>query len=331
MGGFGVLKRVDVRELWPKEASDFTPWLAQNLSLLGEVLGMDLELVLIEAPVGAFSLDLLVRDVGGNRTVVIENQIGPTDHDHLGKLLTYAAGHEAAVAVWIAASFREEHRQALDWLNGRSDATMEFFGVVVEALQIDESRLACNFRPVAFPNDWRKAKVPTTGGGPTPKGQAHLAFFQELVDRLRTQYAFTKAQKGQPQNWYYFTSGLNGLSYGVTFALGGKVRVEAVIERPDAAWNSWMFDQLRAERSTLEANFGEVLEWEPLEGKQSCRIAVYRPGSIDEAPALAEIMDWAIQRLLRLKAVVGKRALALAAAGGPTLLPAAPPADPLIT
>ena len=142
---FGTLRKLDLRTLWPKEAASFTPWLRNNLNLLGDAVGMDLEFQDQEAAVGPFSLDLLVHEVGTDRVVIIENQIEQTDHDHLGKLIVYAAGFNAGVAIWIASSFREEHRQAIDWLNQRTDTDTQFFGVVVEAVQIDDSRPACTF------------------------------------------------------------------------------------------------------------------------------------------------------------------------------------------
>ena len=312
---FGVLKRVDLRYLWPHEAQDFTPWLADNLEALGDVLGMDLELQLQEAPVGPFSLDLLVHDLGRERVVIIENQIGSTDHDHLGKLLTYAAGHDAAVVVWIAAEFRDEHRQALDWLNQRTDATTEFFGIVVEALQIDDSRPACNFRLVAFPNDWRKTNVPTAGTKPSVRGEAYQAFFQALIDELRTKHKFTQARKGQPQNWYTFSSGVPGIGYSVVFALGNRVRTEAYIDNGEASWNKAMFDNLYGRREEIEAAFGEALEWERLDARRASRVAIYRPGSIDDPPqTLEEIKAWSIARLLRFRKELSPRASELIAA-----------------
>lgn len=311
VAGFGVLKHVDLRLLWPKEADDFSPWLAQSIAVLGDALGLDLELHQQEAPVGPFSLDLLARDLGRDRTVIIENQLGPTDHDHLGKLLTYAAGYDAAVAVWIAATFRDEHRQALDWLTQRSDTTTEFFGLVVEAVQIDDSRPAPNFRLVAAPNDWRKGKVAPPAVSPSPRGEAYRAFFQNLIDRLRTEHNFTKATKGRAQNWYSFSSGIRGIVYSASFVKGDRVQSEVYIDDGDAAWNRRLFDALLAERSAIEAAFGEPLDWQPMDGKQACRIAVFRPGTInDSPPVLEEITDWAIDRLLRFRQVVGPRARA---------------------
>ncbi len=307
-GKFGTLRKVDLRLLWPHEALDFTPWLATNLDALGDVLGMDLELQLQEAPVGSFSLDLLVQDLGSDRVVIVENQIEQTDHDHLGKLMTYAAGHNASVAVWIAADFRDEHRQALDWLNQRTDATTEFFGIVVEALQIDDSRPACNFRLVAFPNDWRKTNVTGVTNKPTPRGESYRSFFQSVIDQLRDQHAFTKARKAQAQSWYSFTSGRRGIAYALSFSQGNRVRTEIYIDREDASWNKWLFDALFEQRTSIEEEFGSPLEWERLDERRASRIAHYRTASIDDTPEeLGAIQQWAVNQLLQLRKVFQSR------------------------
>ena len=125
------IEQVDLREAWSNEAANFTPWLQDNIDQLGEALGMYLEVQEREASVGTFSLDLLARDTSNNRPVIIENQLGPTDHSHLGQLLTYAAGYDASAIVWIAKEFRDEHRAALDFLNGRTGEDTELFGVVL--------------------------------------------------------------------------------------------------------------------------------------------------------------------------------------------------------
>jgi hypothetical protein len=315
---FGVLKRVDLRSLWQHEALDFTSWLAQNLTALEEALGLDLELRGQEAPVGPFSVDLLAHDLGRDRAVIIENQLGPTNHDHLGKLLTYAAGYDAPVAVWVAPEFRDEHRQALDWLNQRTDTNTEFFGVVVEALQIDDSLPAPNFRLVASPNDWRKTNITAVDRQPSARGKAYQAFFQQLMDRLREQYKFTNARKAQPQSWYFFASGTRGISYAFSFAGGGRAQTETYIDRGDNTWNKWLFDELLEQREGIEHEFGAPLEWERLDTKRASRIAVKRSGTIEDPPEiLQEIEDWAIGRLLRFKSVIGPRVDALTAAGTP--------------
>lgn len=183
----GTIERVDdIREYWPNEANDFTPWLARNISLLGDALSMDLEALEQEASVGAFSLDIRAHDLEANRPVIIENQFGATDHRHLGQLLTYATGFEADVVVWIAEEFRDEHRATLDYLNQRTGESTEFFGVVVELWKIDDSRAAPHFKLVATPNDWSKQSLSNV---PAPdrasiRDEAYKAFWELLIDDL---------------------------------------------------------------------------------------------------------------------------------------------------
>ena len=210
MVNLGTLERVNIRDVWEHEASDFTPWLAKNLSLLGEALGMDLELQDLEAPVGGFSLDILAQEVATNRLVIIENQLEATDHSHLGQLLTYATGYDAKVVVWIARDFRDEHRAALDWLNERTDDDTEFFGVVVELLKIDNSRPAVNIKLVSTPNKWRREG---SGNGSNPPGgtserqERYRDFWQTLTDSLRDEHNFTQARRSQHRSWFLFSAG----------------------------------------------------------------------------------------------------------------------------
>jgi hypothetical protein len=310
---FGVLKKIDLRAVWSKEATEFTPWLADNLTALGEVLGMELELQNREAACGDFSCDLLARDLGSNRGVVIENQLSSTDHDHLGKLITYASGLEAGVVVWIAPEIRDEHRQALDWLNQRTDANVDFFGVVVEVVKIDDSRPAFSLRPIAFPNQWRKGNIGSAGGGkPSERGEAYRQFFQALIDELRTVHKFTNARAGQPQNWYSFASGISSVTYGFTFAQGGQVRAEVYIDTEDVDENKALFDALLKEKVDIENEFGEALKWERLDHRRASRIAIYRKGAIDEAETLGDLRAWAVDRLLKVKKVFGARIADLA-------------------
>ena len=220
---FSELKRIPLREKWKHEASEFTPWLAKHIQTLGDVLGMDLEIVDREASVGDFYLDLLAQDLGSSKTVVIENQLTQTDHDHLGKLLTYAAGFDASTVVWVSEDIRDEHRQAMEWLNQRTDAKTQFFAVVAEILQIDDSNLALDFKLVVSPNEWQKSKKQNPATDQSSRGEKYKSYTQMLIDELKEKHKFTRARAGQPYNSYNFSSGIGGVSYGVQFARGGKV------------------------------------------------------------------------------------------------------------
>jgi hypothetical protein len=307
---FGKIKKLNLRDIWSKEAHDFTPWIADNISALGVALGMELELDAREASHGDFSLDLLAKDLGSGNPVIIENQLTQTDHDHLGKLLTYAAGFNAESIIWVSERIRDEHRQALEWLNQRTDVHTQFFGVVIEVIQIDDSKPAYNFKPIVFPNIEVKNNRSQAVGLNSPKGEAYRAYFQALLDDLRENHKFTGARMGQPQNWYSFSSGFSGVTYGAVFAQNNRVRVEVYIDLGDREKNKALFDalELPGEKEEIEAECLAPLSWEKLDEKRASRIAAYREGSIDASDEeLREIHAWMIENLLKFKKVFGPR------------------------
>lgn len=308
MPDFGDLRRINLRDVWPNESQDFTPWISEHIEELGEALGLELEMTQREASVGDFTVDILANDLGRNRSVIIENQLTGTDHDHLGKLLTYASGYDASVVIWISEFIREEHRQTLEWLNQKTDEDTGFFGVVVEVLQIDNSKPAINFKPVVFPNEWRKATKRASTGEASEKMEKYRVYFQQLIDTLRKDYKFTNAKKGQPQSWYSFSSGFSGIVYGMSFGLGNRARVELYIDLNDHDKNKRLFDLIQIDKEEIEQSYGSPLEWERLDEKRACRIAIYRQGSVeDDTNTLEAIKEWSINQLLKIKETFAPR------------------------
>ncbi|MBI5558777.1 MAG: DUF4268 domain-containing protein [Deltaproteobacteria bacterium] len=302
---FGKIKKLNPRDIWPKEAKDFTPWLADNIGELGEALGMELELNDMEAAVGDFSLDLLAKDLGTGHTVIIENQLTQTDHDHLGKLLTYAAGFSASTVVWVAEVIRDEHRQALEWLNQRTDEDTQFFGVVIDVFKIDDSKPAFSFKPVVSPSEWQKSKKRQASGTVSAKGEMYSKYFQTLIDELREEYKFTNAKIGQPQNWYSFSSGVSGITFGAVFVQGSKARTELYIDVGEGDKNKALFDWLYDQREEIHSKLGKELEWERLDDKRASRLAVYRDGAIQSnEEELKQIKAWHIENLVNFKKVL---------------------------
>ncbi|RZB34630.1 MAG: hypothetical protein SRB1_00398 [Desulfobacteraceae bacterium Eth-SRB1] len=305
---FDKIQKVDPRSIWKHEAHDFTPWLSDNITELGESIGIELEVTEQEADVGGFSLDILAKDLGRNANVIIENQLAITDHDHLGKLLTYASGYDADIIIWLSTEMREEHRQALDWLNQRTDSNTDFFGVVVEVIKIGDSRPALQFKVIVSPNEWQKSKKKQSNSVASEKSEKYREYFQDLLDTLRETYRFTTAKKGQPQNWYTFSSGNKKFLYGHSFAQGSRVRTEIYIDAGDFDENKAFFDTLLTQKESIETELGQKVEWERLDNKRACRIAIYRSGSIeDSSEELQKIQEWGIQTLLDLKKVFGNK------------------------
>ena len=302
MNNFGELKKIPPREIWSHEANDFTPWLASNIEALGDALGLELELTDREASVGEFYLDLLAKDLESSRNVIIENQLNQTDHDHLGKLLTYAAGFDASTVIWVSGEIRAEHRQALEWLNQRTDIETRFFAVVVEVLKIDDSKPAFNFKPVVSPNEWQKPKKQETSMNISPKDKKYKSYFQVLVDELKRDHGFTGEYLSI--NWCSFSYS-NGIAYHAS-ATGGKARASIQIDTESKKENKNFFDALEKRKAEINSKFRSELEWERsyTKGRLWIRIAVYRDGDIEASDSeLEEIRKWHIENLLKIKQV----------------------------
>lgn len=305
----GKLEYVDPKSIWAMEAVDFTPWLAENLALLGETLGLDLELVKTEASVGSFACDIQARDTGSGRRVIIENQLAQTDHGHLGQLITYAAGLDAAVIVWIAPKVREEHREAIDFLNHHTRKSLDFFVIALEVVRISGSLPAVVFKLAASPNAWAKTTAASASKPVSDNSIAYQKFYQGLMDDLRDKHNFTNARAAQPQNWYSFSSGKPGITYTTTFASGNRLRAELYIDVGDTVKNKAIFDVLKSNEGVLQTQIGEPLFWERLDNRRASRISVVRENTsiADAAAHDEEIRKWLIERLLKFKDVFGPR------------------------
>jgi hypothetical protein len=288
----GRLERVDLRNIWVSEATDFTPWLArqENLAILADTLGLELELEAQERPVGPFRADILCKDVATDRWVLIENQLERTDHSHLGQLLTYASGLEAVTIVWIAARFTEEHRSTLDWLNKITDDRFRFFGLEVELWRIGDSPSAPKFNIISKPNDWSQSVA-----------QAARAIDQSELSETRVmqrEYWASLNQslnamggpvsgnkKPQPQAWMSFPTGRSGfLLNGVMIRPKNQIRAELYISGTQA---KSFFGLLKRQKDPIERELGQSLEWEELPSRRDCRISAYLNGVDPEDEA-----DW---------------------------------------
>lgn len=301
------LQSVDPRSVWPHEAHDFTPWLLEHADHLADVLGIELELTAAEHPVGGFSLDLIGQDVTNDCTLIVENQLTTTDHLHLGQLLTYAAGTDAATVVWMATEFRDEHRQALDFLNEIAGDDARFFGIEVTVVRIDESSPAPLFRLAAKPNDWRSQLVSATRAARRSGGRSPLyfAFWQRLFEEAAARSTpWYRPRKPQPSNWVDLHRLGSGVHYSISFAQGGRLQVQLYIDTGDGERNLSVLHGLQQHSAEIEAKFGEPLDWLELPNRRACRVASLWPGDITDEAEHDRYVDEIIDRLTRLDAAI---------------------------
>ena len=298
MPDLGKVKQIDAREIWPNEALDFTPWLQKNIQFLADELDIDIDIIESEGEIGDYRVDLVGKDLNTGRPLIIENQLGPTDHDHLGKFLTYASGKDVGVAIWVATAFRDEHLQTLEWLNTISSENQHFFGVEITVLKIGESKPAPKFNVVVKPSDWIKLQR-AQSRKLTEREKAYEEFFTELISKLRERIkGFTSAKKGQPAGWYHFSAGKSGFEYSVAFTKDSRFRVGLYIGSPEYELNKRAFDTFFADKDVIEKGIGTPLSWERLDDKKASRISVEMKGNItDSETKRTELQDWAIEML----------------------------------
>ena len=309
MEGIGTLSPVDVRAVWADEARDFTPWLAENADLLGEALGMDLLHEETEAAVGRYSADLVFREVSSDRLVVVENLFGPSDHDHLGKLIVYAAGLKAGYAVLLAPEFRDEHRAALDWLNSISAEDFGFFGIVLEAWCIGDSLSAPRLRVDVKPNNWSRSVRAVQSLEASESEQAYERFWVEFLPSFREAHpGWTRRSALRKKGYMTFPSARSRvLRYSAAFCRKDgrrRLRAEAYIETGDWETTKEAFDSLLEKKARIEQSVGEALDWDRLDNRKRSRISLYFPGEIKVADEerWPEARDWLIQAMGKMRA-----------------------------
>lgn len=307
-GSIGKIERLPLRSVWPHEALDFTTWLEHNTDVLSEALGLTIANVERERAAGSFSVDLVGDDGAGN-PVVIENQLERSDHDHLGKLITYLAAFEAKTAIWIVSEPRPEHVGAITWLN-EAGSGASFYLAKVEAIRIADSPPAPLLTLITGPS----AETRHVGSQKQERAERldqRQSFWSALLERARGQRHPHSGVSAGTDSWLGAGSGLSGVHFTYTIRQRDAA-VQMLIEGPDAEMNVRVFDQLAAERADIEAEFGEAVEWERMEGRKKCAIGVtLRSGGRLDEDRWPEIQDAMIDTMLRFERVFRPRIQAL--------------------
>ena len=265
----GRLERVEPREVWKAEDQDFTPWLAKNITILAETLGLELETEAQEKKVGLFRADILCKEVGSDAWVLIENQLERTDHTHLGQLMTYAAGLDAVTVIWIAASFTDEHRAALDWLNGITDERFRFFGLEVELWRIGESPPAPKFNIVSKPNDWSRSIARAAADAELSETRIRQKEYWGALFKVLDDEKGPVSGNREPKSHYWvgFSVGRKGFSLGAGMVCSeNHVKTELYISGNDA---KAFFGLLKRQKDEIEKELGYPPEWEEFKHRGS--------------------------------------------------------------
>ena len=293
----GELKEIPINEVFENER-DFSDWLKDNIALLSQKLHLEFDELQREYPIGNFRVDIFGKEISTNSMVIIENQFSRTDHDHLGKILTYASGVDAKIIIWIAEEFTDEHKQALTWLNENTPEEIRFFGIELKVVKIGDSKPAVDFDVVVAPNQWVKmSRNPRT----SERNEAYRRFWRELLEK------YGKNLTPQPENLMSFSAGKSGIVYSWIFKQGNKFSVELYIGTDHPEKNKEIFEFLKQNREEIENKIGCNLEWTQVERSRrgAYRIATYKEMSgnilqIDENE-WNELIEWGCEMMRKFE------------------------------
>lgn len=301
MINLGKLKEIkDLRNVWPHEALDFTPWLAEedNLTLLANAVGLEITIDETESSVGDFNVDIYATETGTDRKIIIENQLEDTNHDHLGKLITYASGKSADIVIWVVKRAREEHRAAIEWLNNHTDDNIAFFLTEIKLYQIDNSDIAVKFEVVEKPNDWTKEIKRNTSNSPTL--QARYDYWVAFNEYAFQNNAFSKQfnmRKASTDHWMTFSVGSSACHISLSqIRKYNHALVEWYI--PD---DKELYHKFYTNKADIEQDMGVQLEWNELPEKKASRILIYKAVDFENKDNWAKQFDWMMDMAIKMK------------------------------
>lgn len=297
----GKLQEIDIRKVWQHEQYDFSKWLAseENIQELGDALNLSLTDVETEKFVGNYRCDILCKDEITGKVVLIENQLESTNHDHLGKIITYASGLDASVVVWIVSSARQEHASAIEWLNKHTDDDLSFFLVEVHAYKIGDSDPAPQFKIIEQPNDFVKSvKAISKSSDISDSERCRLEFWTQFNDILEQRGKPFNKRKPTTDHWYSIAMGSSECQISIDLVnKEHKIRVSVWITD-----NKELFDKFYVNREQIEMSCGFKLNWNRLDNKKASLACTYIQGlDFDNPENYPELMNKAIDLVLTMR------------------------------
>lgn len=303
---FGELKSVPVRVKWSKEAHEFTPWLAQNIKRLNDAIGLELEVENTEVAAGPYSADILAKDTANDQYVVIENQLEKTNHDHLGKSITYASVLNAKCIIWIAPEFTPEHSKAVDWLNDNTVDDISFYGVQIELWQIDDSKHALKFNVISKPNEAvRQATKTKSSEELTDAKKFQYDFWQRFRVKLEKTKKIPSLQSPAPQYWYNVALGKSGIHISNTCNTDSPNTVGVRIYISNRIVDK-VLPYLETRKAEIEKTIGKSLTWNPNPNNQDKVIVLLNETNFEDDKKIEEALDWLVDHTLKFKEAFSK-------------------------